>query len=412
MNDLKNSRISLAILFVIIICVVLNVRANPVLTPGVWTNLPLNGIVDYPGDDAVPTLLTLDPGDYSTIYMGNPVHNLYRSTDAGSNWTALGVDNDPNIYDTVSPILPYCNKAAVDPHDRQHLYCTDGVRGNEQGFWISHDGGHNWHQGLGGDLSGLSVDPTDFNHVIVGTHDTRGLVFESVDGGVTWNFSKPGDAAPGGGSFGLHILYHPSSGTGNKNTWMAHGEGVWRTTDAGAHWIKVSDLTGVHGNTEAYYTKRGVLYSGGYPQPIRSTDNGLTWEALGGLPGNAYYTICGDGTNLYVCSENSQFMTSPETDGNHWTACQGAQPGRSSVSMCFDSVGQIMYSVNWDKGFWAMKVKATSTRNAIAAKPASVDKKSSNHTLMFGSGKMTARKEGRIFDVRGQRIGFLTQKGR
>jgi photosystem II stability/assembly factor-like uncharacterized protein len=335
--------------------------ANPTLIPGVWSNIPLG--FSYQSN-AVPIDIQFDPSNRSTLYIMNPAENIWKSTNGGSTWAKLGNGQDANPYDSFTTFLDLAGPLAIDPNDSKHMYADEGVRGANNGFWVTTDGGQNWKRTFSGDFTGLCVDPTDFNHVLVGTHSCcEGIVYESKDGGRTFNSSKPGF---GGGSFGLHFLYHPQSGTGDKNTWIAHADAVYRTTDAGAHWAKVSNLAGIHGNTEIYYTSNGTLYCGGGSAPIKSTDNGKTWSALSGLPGNVYYTIHGDGKNLYVCTEGSGFMTSPETDGNHWTACQGDKPARSALRMVYDEVNGIMYSANWDSGIFALKAPNTTVAGNLS----------------------------------------------
>jgi hypothetical protein len=101
--------------------------------------------------------------------------------------------------------------------------------------------------------------------------------------------------------------------------------------------------------------------------PQKSTDNGVTWTQLGGLPYAAYYDVVGDGTTLYTnpsfattgAYQNKPFYVSPETDGTTWTQYKGgAQPiPNGPYRMRFDKVNRIMYTANWDSGLWALKVE-------------------------------------------------------
>jgi len=161
----------------------------------------------------------------------------------------------------------------------------------------------------------------------------------------------------------VFFLYDPGSNQGDPNTWLftTQAGGFYRTTDAGATWSQVYKLQMTHGGDQLYRTKTGTLYAGAYQYPVRSSDNGATWQPLTlGLVYSWYMGICGDGTTLYTaCSnENQPFFTSPENDGLNWTAYQGGTQKFSAepFEMCFDSVNHILYSASWSEGLLALKV--------------------------------------------------------
>jgi hypothetical protein len=132
---------------------------------------------------------------------------------------------------------------------------------------------------------------------------------------------------------------------------------MWRTTDAGATWNKVTDLGIQHGGGKIYYTKAGVLYATSGDRNIKSTDNGVTWTQVG--PGGGYNAIMGDGSKLYTakCFGPTPFMTSPETDGATWAAYNTQQFDAGPFEMQFDSANDILYASLWGAGVWALKTK-------------------------------------------------------
>ena len=110
--------------------------------------------------------------------------------------------------------------------------------------------------------------------------------------------------------------------------------------------------------------KAGTLYAGGYQYPVRSTDNGASWQQIKtGLTYSWYIGICGDGINLYTgCSnENEPMFVSPESDGLAWkpytfngmTQRFSAQP----FEMAYDSRNHIMYAASWHEGLLALKIR-------------------------------------------------------
>jgi len=318
--------------------------------------------------------MAIDPAHPSTLYLCVCAYDvsrggLYKTTDGGSHWARIGNLDEP-IH------------IVVDPHNSNHLYCVDGVRGATQGFWVSTDGGITWSMPEGfvsitqkpvgtRDLYSLAVDPADFRHVLVSFHspwsDSRNCgVLESRDGGSSWVVHNPPEGSAGGYGMAVFFLYDPATKQGDKNTWLftAQSGGFFRTTDAGATWTQAYKLQMTHGGNQLYRTKAGVLYAGGYQYPVRSTDNGASWQQITkGLVYSWYIGICGDGNTLYTgCTNaNEPFFTSPESDGLTWTAFQGGSQKFSAepFEMFYDPKNHILYSASWHEGLLALKIPPT-----------------------------------------------------
>lgn len=352
---------------------------RPALQAGVWTDItPVEANV---GATYGAPVIELDPTDPATLYMCVDANGLWKSTDAGSTWRRLG---DPNrkpangrVYYLDSPIW-----VRVDPRDPQHLIATQGVRGATLGFWVSRDGGESWRHPTGYeaiakettlDVTSLAIDPTDFDHILLGSHQawpggqTAGIL-ESSDGGESWT-KHPAQPGWSSASAGLHFLYEPSLGIGNSQTWLTAQEsgGWWRTSDGGTNWTRVTERVIAHGGNQLYYTKEGVLYAGSHGYPLRSRDNGQTWETIESLPYATYYSIHGDGKTLYTqisyTGDNAgqglqPWRVSAEDSGNSWTPYQGGAQtfNNGPFIMRFDANNGIMYSANWRTGVWALKV--------------------------------------------------------
>ncbi len=334
----------------------------PSLMPGVWTVINPPG-QPFAGDPGAGTFLqgvTIDPCNPYTIYacLNNfdaTKGGLWRSTDAGANWTQIGnLDQPLNVR--------------VDPRDPRHLYAGDGVRGKTQGFWISHDGGNTWNKSAGWlalgktmfieDVYHVEVDPADFNHVLVSHHyywnvPSLGMnsgVLESKDGGETWIPHNPQPTWKTG--HGVWMLK-------NSTTWLlgTQDNGFWRTTDSGANWTQVTTVNMAHGGGQIYITKAGVIYASSAEEVLRSTDDGATWSKVGTVKFTT--SVFGDGTKLYTHAAyggtGTPFYTSPETDGSTWTA--GTQMFTNGpFELALDSMNRIFYSGNWGNGVLALKL--------------------------------------------------------
>jgi hypothetical protein len=333
--------------------------------------------------------VTLDPSDPCTLYLCSDLAGLWKTTDAGSNWQLLG---DPSqIGTTTTGYLDSPIAVRVDPNDSKHLYATQGVRGKTLGFWVSMDGGQTWAVPQGfqtisatttSDVTSIDVDPSDFKHVLVGSHSawkglSNGGIMETKDGGDTWVAHQP-DPSWDSGSMGVHFLFAPDLGIGDAQTWLVgtNGEGLWRTTDSGAHFTRVTptgvwpDFSIAHGGHQIYYASDHTLYAGAFVYPIRSTDNGLTWTSLKTLPYASFYSVVGDGKRLYTqvsfTGDNGghgqqPYYVSDETDGLTWKAYDPLGKGPQTFFdgpfvMRFDAANGILYSANWDEGLWALEV--------------------------------------------------------
>jgi hypothetical protein len=347
--------------------------------PNTWKNLsPADAKIRTDTDEHVFTLgIELDPSNPSTIYVtvsGDNVAttdfikgNVCKSTDGGATWAPIGNFDQPiNVR--------------VDPKDPQHLYVGDGVRGGTMGFWVTTDGGKTWTMPQGykniatqladSDVYHVAPDPADFNHVLVTFHsgwhgcDDYGFghcnagIIESKDGGYTWVAKNPMAGWAGYGGWDVWFLSNPEKGVGDSNTWLFgnqdHG-GYWRTTDAGETWTQATTASMAHGGAQLFYAANGDLYTGAWPYPIRSSDNGKSWTKLEKAPYDVYFSVVGDGDTLFTApGDGGNFVTSK--DGNTWTQFNDQKFSQGPFEMAVDHTNHIIYASMWGAGVWALKL--------------------------------------------------------
>jgi photosystem II stability/assembly factor-like uncharacterized protein len=238
----------------------------------VFDGQPLTAIGDitfHPEEENTVFVGTGDPNIGGYYFVGN---GLFKSEDLGQNWTYLGL-KDQSIISTIAissinPDLMYAGTMGK-PYERNQ----------DRGVYKSIDGGQTWEQSLFIDeqtgVIEVIVDPNNDQIVYASTwtrirtnkestinSDMAG-VFRTTDGGATWTrltnglpvdpFSRVGIAMSPDNS---KVLFCVIIGT-NQNP-----EGLYKTEDGGASWEKWNIMNDEFANYTRgfgwYFGKLGV----------------------------------------------------------------------------------------------------------------------------------------------------------
>jgi hypothetical protein len=181
-------------------------------------------------------------------------------------------------------------------------------------------------------------------------------LLESKDRGVTWTVHAPisGWSGQAGGS--IHFLYDLAHGKGNASTWLytTQGAGMWRTTNAGAAWSRVTTENQMHGGNQLYYSTNGTAYVGSVGRPLRSADNGATWQSVSGTATGHFGAVGGDGSKLHALQFfGGSMYSSSESDGTNWAA--GATVPGGAYEFAYDASNRVLYGSMWDGGLWVLR---------------------------------------------------------
>jgi len=187
--------------------------------------------------------LAIHPNDPMTVYIGAACGGLWKTTNGGNSWAAIGEDSESLSYGAIAidpnnPDIIYSGTGEVD-------YYTWNYHIDGKGIYKSTDGGNSWNQ----IVNGFGI-PTHFGDLVVSHHNSN-IVF----------------AALASGSFYV----------GNN----LPNEGIWKSTDAGLTWTKTLDVQDAY-DIVIHPTESNIVYAGiggmlttsGF---YISTDAGETW---------------------------------------------------------------------------------------------------------------------------------------
>ncbi len=177
------------------------------------------------------------------------------------------------------------NTIAVDPNNSNTYYI--GTPGG--GVWKSIDAGINWTPlsdfltEIG--VSAIAIDPTNSDIIYIGTGDddggdTAGFgMLKSLDGGQTWN--PTGLSFPGAGASINEIYLDPND---NNTLFISSEEGFYISTNAGTSVTRT--FQGAVDDIKLKPGDSNTIYLSTPSQLFRSTNKGQTFTQVSGLPFN------------------------------------------------------------------------------------------------------------------------------
>jgi len=291
--------------------------------------------------------MAVAPSDPNVIYVGSGEadmreaitygNGMYKSTDAGSTWTHIGLEDSQQI-----------GRVLVDPQNADivfaaalgHAYAPNAQRG----VFRSTDGGKNWERVLFKDENtgaiDLGFDPRDSRIIYASLWATRrppwnvyppsygpgsGL-YKSTDGGNTWD-QIAGHGLPSEGLGRIGIAVAPTEPDRVYLVVDAKQGGVYRSDDAGQNWVLTDPEPRIWGRGWYFgaitvYPKNPDIVYVCNTSTYRSVDGGKSFDAIKGAPGGDDYHslwIDPDDPNRMILSSDQGVVIS--VDGaKSWTS--------------------------------------------------------------------------------------------
>ncbi len=177
--------------------------------------------------------------------------------------------------------LPPITFAAADPGNPDTLYASSGNQ-----IWKSTDAASTWtivsQFPPGVAVSSLAADPANPGAVYAGTFSMG--AYKSMDGGATWTAINNGIPPQPNGSINVGAIWvEPSS---PNVVFASTGSGLARSIDGGSTWTVDTGVNSVSALAFDPFTS-GTLYVAGVNLFAKSSDNGLTFTPVAGLPDRA-----------------------------------------------------------------------------------------------------------------------------
>jgi len=258
--------------------------------------------------------IEMHASDQQTIFLGTASGGVFRSTNAGVNWTPI-FDDQPSLS---------IGDMAIAPSNKNIIYVGTGepnagggsITYDGNGIYRSSDGGNTWvHKGLdnGRSTGKVVVHPTNPDIVftaqmgnLFGDNNDRGI-FKTTDGGTTWQKVLFVSDSTGG----IDLVINPAKPDTlyaamwervrrhNRRTYGGATSAIYRSYDGGANWTKLTNGLPSGSNVgrigiDISRSSPSILYAvvadkaGAYLGGYKTSNNGDTWTstATGSLNNN------------------------------------------------------------------------------------------------------------------------------
>lgn len=281
--------------------------------------------------------MVFDPTNPAIIYAAraNNPGLIFKTTDAGQNWSMVGV------------VKMAVHALVIDPNDPTKLYAG----GNDRMFYESTDGGANWvgYQFSQNDdwIYSLAVHPTNSNIFYAGADYRDGssykmAVMKSTNGGKNWQVTSFGTDNGAGYAIAIDPQHPDTVFVGGYGDQSAK---IYKTVDGGTNWSEMN--TGSIGSSvnslTVHPTNNAVVFAGTSLRLHKSTNGGKLWNVSGGFPANDL-TVDPHSPDIIYAGSNGEIYKSTD-GGDSWNGTSGGMPmANVNVILNDPTAGNIIYA--------------------------------------------------------------------
>ena len=163
-----------------------------------------------------------------------------------------------------------------------------------------------------GRIPSIAVDPTDGRIIYIGA--ALGGIWKTIDGGNTWNPTSDNEISLAIGALAIdpsnHLVLYAGTGEANFSGMCYNGAGILKTTDGGDTWTLVNNWQDPSGSTFGTFTGSNfariainpltttTIFAASGLGLFRSTDGGSTWIKMSNGTSSSsssnrcYYKFC------------------------------------------------------------------------------------------------------------------------
>lgn len=296
--------------------------------------------------------IAIDPTNSNVVYVAAPGplwsnskhRGLYKSEDAGKTWSnVLFINEKSGCADVIiDPINPKIIYATTWEFQRKPYEFNSGGPGS--GVWKSIDGGKNWHRIQNGLPTGnfgrvaIALAPSSPSNLVAIVESENTGLYISNDAGETWKNQSATMNVVSRPFYFSCIVIDPKD---SKRVYRP-GYQFSYSSDGGYSFTDASNDGGwVHSDHHALWINgqsRNELWLGTDGGVYNSLDTGATWRFIGNLPVGQFYHVAIDNQNPYRIYGGLQ-------DNGSWVA-PSASPGGVNNSLWHDIYG--------GDGFWVV----------------------------------------------------------
>ncbi|HYM21267.1 MAG TPA: glycosyl hydrolase [Candidatus Kapabacteria bacterium] len=322
--------------------------------------------------------VAIDQQHPNTVYVGTGESNmrnsvsigdgLYKTTDAGENWTKIGLDSTEHIA-----------KIAIDPKNSNTIYvAAPGPLWSDsknRGLYKSTDAGTTWEKILyineKAGCADVAVDPTNPNVVYASTWEFRRFpyafnsggngsgMYKSVDGGKNWKELTNGLPSKPFGRIAFALS--PSAPNNLLAIVESKETGLYISSNAGASWKRQSATENIEArpfyfsvimfdpkdSSRVYRPAYGFAYSddGGYSYAGANNDGGWLHSDMHALWINPKNT-----NQLYLGTDGGVYYSLDK--GATWTFCRSLPVGQFYHVAVDEQDPYRLYGGLQDNGSW------------------------------------------------------------